>query len=146
MATAKQIAANRVNAQRSTGPRTAAGKARSSQNTFKHGFSLKLPPSSKVLSRFKTLQAELADTIASEEDEIMVARVMHAQLRLMQIHEARRVAFEQLPPTPAEWNMKAFRRLATLDRYERYSMTERNRALKEWRIKRENCQNEPKFT
>ena len=39
MATAAQIAANRRNAQRSTGPRTAAGKARISQNAKqKHGF------------------------------------------------------------------------------------------------------------
>src|SRR4051794_33620317 len=32
-----RIAANRRNAQHSTGPRTAAGKARSSQNPTKHG-------------------------------------------------------------------------------------------------------------
>lgn len=37
MATAKQIAANRLNARKSTGPRTAAGKARSSRNAVKHG-------------------------------------------------------------------------------------------------------------
>jgi hypothetical protein len=33
----QQIAANRLNAQRSTGPRTAAGKARVSSNALKHG-------------------------------------------------------------------------------------------------------------
>jgi hypothetical protein len=33
-----RLAANRANAQRSTGPRTAEGKARSSQNAVKHGF------------------------------------------------------------------------------------------------------------
>jgi hypothetical protein len=37
MATEKQIAANRLNALKSTGPRTAAGKRRSSQNALKHG-------------------------------------------------------------------------------------------------------------
>ena len=37
MATEKQTAANRANAQRSTGPRTAEGKARSSQNALKTG-------------------------------------------------------------------------------------------------------------
>jgi hypothetical protein len=37
MATAAQIAANRANAQKSTGPRTTAGKQRSSMNPLKHG-------------------------------------------------------------------------------------------------------------
>jgi hypothetical protein len=37
MATAKQIEANRANALKSTGPRTQAGKSRSSLNALKHG-------------------------------------------------------------------------------------------------------------
>ena len=39
MATAKQAAANRRNAARSTGPRTKSGKARSNRNALKHGLS-----------------------------------------------------------------------------------------------------------
>ncbi len=39
MATEKQIAANVINAQKSTGPRSLAGKQRSSQNAVKHGLS-----------------------------------------------------------------------------------------------------------
>ena len=39
MATDKQIAANRINAQKSTGPRSAAGKMKSALNARKHGFS-----------------------------------------------------------------------------------------------------------
>jgi hypothetical protein len=37
MATAAQVRANRSNGQKSTGPRTAAGKERASQNAVKHG-------------------------------------------------------------------------------------------------------------
>jgi hypothetical protein len=37
-ASPKQLAANRANAAKSTGPRTAPGKARSAQNARKHGF------------------------------------------------------------------------------------------------------------
>jgi len=38
MATRKQIAANRRNALKSTGPRTASGKAKSRFNALRHGF------------------------------------------------------------------------------------------------------------
>src|SRR3984957_20105395 len=37
MPTSKQTAANRMNSQKSTGPRTSAGKAGSSYNALKHG-------------------------------------------------------------------------------------------------------------
>jgi hypothetical protein len=37
MASAAQVAANRANAQASTGPRSEEGKARSAQNALKHG-------------------------------------------------------------------------------------------------------------
>jgi hypothetical protein len=47
----KKLAANRTNAQRSTGPRTSAGKQRSSQNNYQHGFyGLRLFPNSKLLA------------------------------------------------------------------------------------------------
>jgi hypothetical protein len=41
MATEKQIAANRANAQHCTGPKTEEGKANSSKNSFKHGLDAK---------------------------------------------------------------------------------------------------------
>ena len=41
MATAAQVSANRENAQKSTGPRTEEGKARSSKNATRHGFNSK---------------------------------------------------------------------------------------------------------
>ncbi len=38
MSTPSQIAANQANAKKSTGPKTAAGKAASARNNFRHGF------------------------------------------------------------------------------------------------------------
>ena len=43
MATQAQIEANRLNAQRSTGPRTPDGKAAIRQNAFRHGFTSSIP-------------------------------------------------------------------------------------------------------
>ena len=48
MPTAKQIEANKRNAQKSTGPRSEAGKATVSQNAWKHGF----------FGRFRVLEGE----------------------------------------------------------------------------------------
>ena len=39
MATTKQMLANKNNARKSTGPKSAAGKLKSSQNAIKHGLS-----------------------------------------------------------------------------------------------------------
>jgi hypothetical protein len=39
MASQKQLRANRENAKKSTGPKTATGRAKSSRNAFRHGLS-----------------------------------------------------------------------------------------------------------
>jgi hypothetical protein len=53
MATDKQIAANRRNGLLGRGPKTSAGKARSSRNALKHGLSI-------PVNRDKTLRRKIA--------------------------------------------------------------------------------------
>ncbi len=62
---AARVAANRLNAQRSTGPRTAEGKARSRANALKHGLTgagvaLPTEDQSRVEARFVQFQEDLA--------------------------------------------------------------------------------------
>src|ERR1700730_16641316 len=58
----KQFAANRANAARSTGPRTPAGKARSSQNSRTHGF---------TASTFTVVRLEELDEIARLKHDLL---------------------------------------------------------------------------
>jgi hypothetical protein len=67
----KQLAANRANAARSTGPRTPQGKARSAQNGLKHGF---------AASTFAVVRLEDLQEIARlRADLIAVHRPVNAQ-------------------------------------------------------------------
>jgi hypothetical protein len=67
MASEKQVAANRANAMRSTGPKTLAGKPKSSRDAYRHGLSgaLRLDPvtSAKVDAVAHALAGEKANEI-----------------------------------------------------------------------------------
>ena len=124
MATERQIAANRANARRSTGPKTAVGKMVSSRNAFRHGLSRpsRLAMSSKIHAMARALTSE---AISDEHSEAAV-EFASAQLELLNIRAIRAemllgVAIEQI-------STQKLRRLASLDRYERYSQTRRRRA------------------
>ena len=69
--THKQIAANRANAAKSTGPRTSEGKARSAQNARKHGF---------TGSTFAVVRLEELDEIARlKADLVAVCEPVNSQ-------------------------------------------------------------------
>lgn len=64
MTTQKQAAANQANAQKSTGPKTAAGKATVGQNAIRHGIlSTRLFLEGEDPAEFVTLQDELRQTL-----------------------------------------------------------------------------------
>jgi hypothetical protein len=125
MATERQIAANRANAFHSTGPKTAAGKLKSSRNSYRHGLSGQLPldpTSAKIDSIVRGLVGENAG-----EDQLMLASdFAHAQVKLLRIRSIRtkQLASRDLNDFP----IKELKRLAALDRYERYALTKRRRA------------------
>ena len=121
MASKRQIDANRRNAQRSTGPRTAAGKTRSSANALRHGLTaaraMVLPDeSADAFERFRNgvaadldpqgmLQAALAERIATllwrldRAARLEAELFLHGQLvaRRDRLHaSAQREAFEHL--------------------------------------------------
>jgi len=112
MTSATQLEANRRNAQHSTGPRTGAGKARSSRNALKHGFTGRLlvglqygpfaDDPAELQEFIQAVLAELAPVTARERAEALnivglyVRRSRLVELEAMALAHATRT--RMLPP------------------------------------------------
>jgi hypothetical protein len=66
MASDRQIAANRLNARKSTGPRSRAGKLRASQNALGHGMSVSCKPNAATARKPDKLARQIAGDDSSE--------------------------------------------------------------------------------
>ena len=126
MASRKQVIANRANAKRSTGPKTPAGKLKSSRNAFRHGLSGDSPLDVRTLARIAFITAKIAGENASNARLALVAEFADAQVELLRIRSARA---EHVAAIGVEFlDTKKLNRLASLDRYERLALTRRRRA------------------
>jgi hypothetical protein len=133
MATEKQIRANRANAQRSTGPRTGAGKLKSSRNAFRHGLSASMPLDLHRAAEVNFIALELAGEHATAARLASAADFATAQMELLRIHAIRGDQFAKVDLSDS--SIREIERLAALDRYERYGLTKRRRASKELQSK-----------
>ena len=94
MASERQIAANRRNARKSTGPRSDAGKKRASHNAYRHGLTLTITSTAAFAKQLETLVRKIAghseDTIVLErareiaQAELELARVRRAKVALIE--------------------------------------------------------------
>ena len=118
MASQAQILANRQNAQLSTGPATAPGKARSSQNARKHGLTAAvLIVRDDEREAFASLEASRATQLAPQGalEEIVFNQLLHAAWNQRRLRRLEAELFHHnLDPLadPAQ--------APTLDRYARY--------------------------
>src|SRR4029078_5497460 len=80
MSSEKQIAANRANAKRSTGPNTSDGKARSRMNAWKHGLRAdKVVIAGEDVKDWQAIQGELWEEHQPEPgmESLLVERLAH---------------------------------------------------------------------
>jgi hypothetical protein len=112
MASERQIAANRRNARKSTGPRSGADKKRASRNAYRHGLTLSITSTAAYAKRLDNLVRKIA---GDSEDAILLERaraVAHAEIDLERVRRAkvalieRASAFGELdPPQPTVTQM-----------------------------------------
>jgi serine kinase of HPr protein (carbohydrate metabolism regulator) len=129
MPTEKQISANRANAERSTGPKTIAGKLKSSRNAYRHGLSIPSRLSEAQLEKVKVLAHALVGDDASEAHQLAASRLAKALVELALVRTVRTEFFAKIDVTNS--SIKIFKRLLDLDRYERVAQTNRKRATSE---------------
>ena len=90
MTSARQIAANRRNAQRSTGPRSRAGRARSSRNALKHGLAITLTHDPEMAEEVSALAAAIAGEARGDATLLAFAgTIAEAELDLIRVRMAR---------------------------------------------------------
>ncbi len=96
MLSKKQLAANRLNARKSTGPRTSRGKLRASRNAFQHGFAAVAMRKVPVTPEIKRIADALHDQGACPllcEQALVVAE---CEWIVEEIRAARSEAIEQM--------------------------------------------------
>ena len=107
MASERQIAANRRNARKSTGPRSAEGRKRASRNAYRHGLTLSIASTAAFAKQLDKLVREIA---GDSKDAIMLERareIAQAELDLARVRRAkvalieRASAFGELDPAQA---------------------------------------------
>src|SRR5262249_907780 len=94
MASERQIAANRRNAGRSTGPRSNGGKKRASRNAYRHGLSLNIG----AIQEFAESVNTLAQKIAGNSPDVRVLErarnIAEAELDLGRARQAKVMLIE----------------------------------------------------
>src|SRR5262245_45946660 len=95
MASERQIAANRRNARKSTGPRSGAGKERASRNAYRHGLRSSITSTATYAKQLDQLVREIA---GDTEDRILLERartIAQAELDLARVRRAKVAVIER---------------------------------------------------
>jgi hypothetical protein len=145
MATDRQIAANRRNGALSRGPKTAAGKARSSRNALKHGLAIPISRDRATARKIRRAAQQMAPSAVG--DSIRNAQIAaEANFELARVRAAFEAAVARMSISPTSHGpgdrcstgsgksaapICTLAELDKLDRYERRAFSRRRRALRD---------------
>lgn len=139
MASPRKIAANRRNAQQSTGPRTAKGRGRSKHNALRHGLAARLATIGTIDRDVERLASAIAGPDPDPCRRHFAIIAAQAELELRRVRAVRlssltsRTPAGSSPPDPqqeTESPATSLPNLLRLDRYEQRALSRRNRALR----------------
>src|SRR6266550_2755993 len=135
MASDRQIAANRRNAKKSTGPRSEAGRKASRRNARRHGLAVAIETDPAFHDEVEKLARVLSLSCGMQNVDERARDVVGAELDLLRIRKIRASLFETLSLVANDATSGSLAELndnlAKLERYERRAFSRRNRVLRE---------------
>jgi hypothetical protein len=133
MTSERKIAANQNNAQKSTGPRSEAGREISRRNSLRHGLAIDIGADPAFHDGIQKLAKVLSPSGGTQKVDGDAYEAAAAQFDLLRIRRTRAWLFETLyfaQPAAPDSLEKLNDRLAKLERYERRAFSRRKRALR----------------
>jgi hypothetical protein len=113
-ATVNSSGANRENAKKSIGPKTAGGRARSSHNALSHGLSLPLTLDAEAAAKAGLIRQMLVSEPTEPSRGLAAVEVAEAHLAVLRIRAVRRQMMLQLESASGDLNRRdAWRRALT---------------------------------
>jgi hypothetical protein len=95
MTSTKKIAANRNNARKSTGPRTAQGKSRTSRNALRHGFAIVPRPNGPASAQIESMAKAICGEGATPFQYEQALTIAESEMMLLRVRAARVAAIER---------------------------------------------------
>jgi enoyl-CoA hydratase/carnithine racemase len=127
MTSRTQIAANRRNARKSTGPKSVLGRSRSSRNALRHGLAVPVEADPHVRDEVKKLAKAIAAAAGLARPGEAAHSFAEAEFDLLRIRKLRSTVFNEAGLIDfASLNDK----LSKIARYERRAFSRRKRALR----------------
>jgi hypothetical protein len=106
MTSERKLAANRVNAKRSTGPRTARGKSRASQNALRHGLATVSLPNPASLPFIERMAKAICGDGATRLQYEQALNIAESEYIILMVRAARVTAIKRkMRPAPKEQEM-----------------------------------------
>ena len=129
----RRLRANRANALRSTGPKTAAGKARSRANAIKHGLSARALRNPELTRTIAALSTAMMKDSRAGSSALSAVALADAGVTLNEVMKTRAVLAADLEASMASGAIDSslLERMLKLDRYERRASSRAKGAVRQ---------------